>query len=89
MIVSSEEEWTSGAMQVAQKLEQLSNGVAEGGKPVEPAEVWKLDGTSREVHGTRMLGRIEGIEGRLLDWFDSKLGPADDNNENSKKPTDP
>ena len=89
LIVSSEEEWTSGAMQVAQKLEQLSNGVAEGEKPVEPAEVWKLDGTSREVHGTRMLGRIEGIEGRLLDWFDSKLGPADDNNENSKKPTDP
>ena len=89
LIVSSEKEWASGAKQVAQRLEQLSNAVAEGEKPVKPADVWKLDGTDSKVHGTRMLGRIEGIERRLVDWFSSKLSPTDDKDENSKEPNDP
>jgi len=67
----------------------LSNAVVEEENPVKPADVWKLDGTDSKVHGTRMLGRIEGIEGRLLDWFSSKLSPTDDKDENSKEPNDP
>ncbi len=72
LIVSSEGEWESGAKQIKEQLESVQNESDEENF----YEVWQLQGTGREVHGTRMLDRVEGIENRLLDWFELKLRPA-------------
>jgi len=69
LIVSSETEWISGAKQINERLEHGTTEGEEGNFH----EVWKLQGTGREVHGTRMFGRVRGIENRLLDWFELKL----------------
>ncbi len=74
LIVSSEEEWENGAKQISEKIEKV-----HGENDAEDLhEVWRLQGTGREVHGTRMLGRVEGIENRLLDWFELKLRPTNE-----------
>ncbi len=83
LIVSSEEEWESGAKQIKEQLELVQNESNEENF----YEVWPLQGTGREVHGTRMFGRVEGIENRLLDWFELKLQPTNEVQEekNSKE----
>ena len=80
LIVSSEKEWGSGAKQINQKLESVPSENDEE----KFYEVWQLQDTGREVHGTRMLGRVEGIENRLLDWFELNLPPKNDHQENKK-----
>ncbi len=72
LIVSSEGEWENGAKQIKEQLESVQNESDEENF----YEVWQLQGTGREVHGTRMLDRVDGIENRLLDWFELKLRPA-------------
>ncbi len=72
LIVSSEGEWENGAKKIKEQLELVQNESDEENF----YEVWQLQGTGREVHGTRMLDRVEGIENRLLDWFELKLRPA-------------
>ena len=85
LIVSSEAEWGSGAKQIKERLDQVQS---ENGKKNIPV-VWKLRGTGREVHGTRMFGQVEGIEDRLLDWFELRLSSAEEiqKDEKSNNPT--
>jgi protein-L-isoaspartate(D-aspartate) O-methyltransferase len=73
LIVSSEEEWPTGAKQIQAQFEQSSTSAGDTDQPA--LDTWLLTGTGREVHGTRMLGRVDGIEGRLGDWFLQKLSP--------------
>jgi len=80
LIVSSDDEWDSGAKQIKEQLELVQNESNEE----KFYEVWHLEGTGREVHGTRMLNRVEGIENRLLDWFELNLLPKNDIQENKK-----
>ncbi len=74
LIVSSEGEWENGAKKIKEQLESVQNESDEENF----YEVWQLQGTSSEVHGTRMLDRVEGIENRLLDWFELKLRPTNE-----------
>jgi pimeloyl-ACP methyl ester carboxylesterase len=71
LIVSSEEEWPGGAKQIKDRL------TADGEKDETAGSLdqWLLKDTGREVHGTRVLGRVDGIEDRLVDWFNLKLSP--------------
>jgi len=80
LIVSSDDEWDSGAKQIKEQLELVQNESDEE----KFYEVWHLQGTGREVHGTLMLNRVEDIENRLLDWFELNLLPKNDLQENKK-----
>ncbi len=64
LLVSSAEEWGNGAGPIADLV---------GPQPGSRVEQWKLDG--HRIHGTRMFGKVPGIEERLAKWFAEALAP--------------
>ncbi|RMH01199.1 MAG: hypothetical protein D6702_12060 [Planctomycetota bacterium] len=66
LVVAGGDEWANGAGPIVAAL---------AGRDGSSVTFWRLP--ERGVHGTRMFGRVAGIENRLAAWFAAALaGPA-------------
>ena len=77
LIVSSEGEWVRGAKKIHDLLEKQSMNDEVDGNQSQHTELWLLDGTGGEVHGTYMFGKVQNMPTRLTDWLEEQLSVSD------------